>query len=848
MDWSQYTYLIGLCIAALVALYLTVRFSESLMVPSDKIKPQEIIALLVLSCLGIAVVYGAFYLGKACFSYFDVGSDTAEQYVPYYINLLDSIRSKTLGFWNFEYGLGSSFMSYQSWTLDPFNLIVIPLGLLFGNESLSLILTIAQSLKVLCCALLFDYVLLHYCKIPLSRILGSILFAFCGFLMLWGQHYWLGSVLVMAIALTAALEGLMSKRTVPRILLVTIITAATIMMSTYSGFMVMVYATIYAVLRTIHLSDCKSLRSFLSFFVPLAVPVACGVLISLLTVIPYATLLLGESSRVSGGESIAQSAVRYLTDFVPIRWVLPIFSRMLGNGLLSIGADIPASLIPPTDSFAYVNVYEFIQLGFSAGCFILLGQFSNWVARDINPRDRVLIIIASLLCLLYCFNFFLPALFNVFVDPKYRSSFVLAIPVCIALACGWEHRIHSRTISKTNLAVCSFITIVVIVWSLINTVNGRLVCLSYLALTVAISAALYAINNLSGINLRVLLCITLGCVVSSSIIDAFFITNGRDTTTSLNFPYASHSPVDADTQTALNWIKEQDDGIYRIEKLYSDWTRLNDSLIQHYCGISSYNSTLDSDVIEFYQHLWPNILVGDSAYQEYLNDPEHPTLLRLLGVKYILSHDQLAFSWCEEIATFGNVYVYQVNNTNTLLTLSTGAISESVAESFTPEAREQLLSASAIVPDHIAESIAASPAQNPNTTYNGNAIESSGGLIINEPNVSLTQNACANAISGSFTALADNTVVCLAIPNTTGWTIEIDGEQVETYRANYGFIGFTVDSGEHTLNATYTPPNAYIGVIAAVIGTVGCSIFCLSTYKVSARKVPEDSLTRHQPL
>lgn len=830
MDWSQYTYLIGLCIAALVALYVVVCLSESLMAPSDRIKPQEIFALIVLSCLGIAFVYGAFYLGKTCFSYFDVGSDTAEQYVPYYINLLDSVRGKTLGFWNFEYGLGSSFMSYQSWTLDPFNLIVIPLGLLFGNGALSLILTITQSLKVLCCALLFDYVLLHYCRIPLSRILGSILFAFCGFLMLWGQHYWLGSVLVMAISLTAALEGLMLRRTVPRVLLVTILTATTIMMSTYSGFMVMVYATIYAVLRSIHLSDCKSFSSFISFFAPLAVPVACGVLISLLTVIPYATLLLGESSRISGGESITQSATRYLTDFVPTSWILPILSRMLGNGLLSIGADIPAALISPTDSFAYVNVYEFIQLGFSVGCFILLGQFANWVAREIKPRDRVLILIASLLCLLYCFNYFLPALFNVFVDPKYRSSFVLAIPVCIALACGWEHRVHTRTISRSNLAVCSLITIGVIVWSLINTVNGRLICLAYLALAVAATCALYAINKRSVAHFRMLLCIALGCVVSSSFIDAFFITNSRFTTTNQTFPYANNSPVDSDTQTALSWIKEQDDGFYRIEKQYSDWTRLNDSLIQHYCGISSYNSTLDSDVVEFYQHLWPNILVGDSAYQEYLNDPEHPTLLRLLGVKYILSRDQLPYSWCTEVAVFGNVHVYQVNNVNTLLTLSSGAIAESIAASFTPEAREQLLSASAIVPDNIAEDIAASPAQSPNTTYSGNAIESSEGLIINEPSVSLTRNTDAGEISGSFTALADNTIACLAIPNTTGWTIEIDGVRVDTYRVNYGFIGFTVGSGEHTLVATFTPPNAQLAVFSASIGLAGCFLFCLYTH------------------
>lgn len=827
MDWSQYPHLILAAFGAVALLFLLIRLAPTLRGPSRRPKAQEILALVLIVALGIIVVYGAFYTKRFFFSYCDVGSDTSEQYVPYYINLLDNIRNGSLGFWNFEYGLGTSFMSYQSWTLDPFNLVLIPLGLLFGNDALSLILVFVQSLKILCSALLFDYLLSFYCRIALSRILGASLFSFCGFLMLWGQHYWLGSVLVMAIALTVALELLMERYSPLRIALVAVLTALTIMMSTYSGFMVMVYATVYAVLRVLHVADCHSFRDFFKAFAPLAAPVICGIIISLLTVIPYATLLLGESSRVSGGESTAQSALRYLTDFVPLNWILPILSRMLGNGLMSIGADIPPSLISPTDSFAYVNVYEFIQLGFSAACFMLLGQFAHWVVRDASPRDRMLIIIATALCALYCLNFFLPALFNVFVDPKYRSAFSIAIPVCIAIACGWEKRVMTRSVSTSNLACCFTLTTGVVLWSLINTVNGRLVCLSYLVLGSFVFIGLLVGNKAQGIRFNALCCLVLAAIIGSSVIDGFFITNSRAASTEQTFPQASNSPIDADTQAALSWIKSQDDGFYRVEKLYTDWTRLNDSLIQHYAGISSYNSTLDSDVIDFYNHMWPNILVGDSAYQEYLNDPDHPALLQLLGVKYILAHDELSFTWCQLETTFNSVYVYRVLGSNSILSVRSGAIAESDVESIDPNERATMLAASVIVPDEVADAISAAPAQSVGTTYDGAIIETHQGGIVNEPYVGSFTKVDANTITSTFNVLADNSIACLALPHTAGWTITVDGTEVDTFRANYGFIGFTCNAGEHTVVARYTPPNLIAGAICAAIGSISCIAYCI---------------------
>lgn len=826
MDWSRYAYLLGALVMAAAVLALSVRSMPGLTTPSRKKTRSELVLLGLVVALGLLVVYGRFYAGDLLFSYTDVGSDTSEQYVPYYLSLLRSIREGTLGTWSFDYGLGSSFMSYQSWTLDPFNLVLVPLCLVLGDSFLGIALVIVQSLKVVSCAYLFDHLLTSYCEQPLSRVLGASLFSFCGFLMLWGQHYWLGTVLVMTVTLLVALEALMARWSVPRFLAVMVMTALCVLMSTYSGFMIMLFAAVYALLRVIATAPEPGAGSVALRYLGLAAPVVCGLLVSMITVVPYASLLLGESSRVGGeGSSTFSSAAGYLTSFVPLRWVPAILSRLLGSGLICTVSDIPAELVPPTEDFAYVNVYEFIQLGFSVGAIILLGQFAHWVATEARVRIKIVATVAAALCLLYCFNFFLPALSNVFVDPKYRSSFTIAIPVCLAMSVGWEKRVACGRIAKAPLAACSAITLAVLAWSLVGTVDGRAECLVFLAAAVVLTGALLVPTGDDRVR-AALLALACACLVGTSVVDAFFVTNRRSASTSETFPGASAQSADGDTLEALAWLEEQDPTLWRVEKLYTDWTRLNDALVQGYAGVSSYNSTLDSDVIDFYRALWPNMLVGDTAYQEYLNDPDHVSLLRILGVKYLLAHDVLPFVWATQIAQFGDVYVYQVQGAQSILSVRTGAISEGSVSDMDPQRKESLLSASAIVPDDVAAAPSEAPASDGDYTYDGNTVPGPDGQIVYEPFADVTLSG-SSSITGTFSAVADSSVLCLAVPNTAGWKVYVDGAEVETFRVNYGFLGCVVSAGTHTIEARFEPVNLGHGVALAATGALLAATFCV---------------------
>lgn len=827
MDWSLYLYMLPIVFLALALLFAASRLGPRLGAPAPRPTGVERAMLACALVLGIFAVYGNFFLGSQSFAYHDVGSDTAAQYVPYYINLINSVKNGSLGLWSFDYGLGTSFMSYQSWTLDPFNLVIVPLGLLLGTQALSKILVFAQALKILSCGFLFDEVLAYYCERPAARILGAGLFAFCGYLAMWGQHYWLGTVIVMAALMTLFIEKLLSRWTALRYLGLMATTALSVMMSTYSGFMVMLYAAAYAALRTVYVKGCTEPAPFFKAFLPLALPVVCGLMVSCLTVAPYATLLLGESSRVSGGSG-GTGVLGYLASFVPLRWIPAILSRFMGTGLIATMSDIPAELIPPTQDFDYVNVYEFIQLGFGAAAFVLLGQFAHWAFKDADKRAKTLVCIAATLCLLYCFNNFLPALSNVFVAPKYRSVFALAFPICIALALGFEKRVLAGAPARAPLAACTALSLGVLAYSLANAQDGRLESVAYLLVVAALAALLFAWPKLG--QLRVAVPLVLALALGSSVFDAFMVSNNRAWASPQNLAEAQENALASETKEALTWIAGQDSGYYRVEKLYIDWTRLNDALIEDYHGVASYNSTLDSDVVEFYRRLWPNMLVGDSAYQEFINDPDHPALLKMLGVKYLLAHDELNFDWCSQVNQFGNVRVYRLSGVEGVANVTTGAIAESDAQNIDAASQEAMLAASTVVPDSVYAELesGSDDAAMPGPVITGGAEEGLdlSGYTVASNSASLS---ASGEVSGKLTALTSNSVACVAIPHTAGWKVYVDGQEVETYRANYGFIGFTLSAGEHSFAMRYEAPNAKLGITLAVCGAAAGAAICAYT-------------------
>lgn len=820
---TRYLYLVFCVPVGIVLAWFVNRHLNRLTVRESVPTRLERVTLLALILFGVFTIYGAFFLEESYFGYRDEGLDTVDVYVPFYLDLLDSLRDGTFGLWNFQYGLGASILSYQSWLLDPFNFVLVPLGLLLGNMRLSLALVIVQSLKIVLSGLLFDCLLARYCETPLARIIGSLCYAFSGFLILWGQHYWLGGVAVLFTLMLLLLERLRERWSVSRFLYVVAATAMCVGWSPYCGFMVLVCAAMYMLLRIIHFAGTEHLmRDVLTAVFRLLLPVLCGCLIACVTLVPYALYLTTETSRLSsdGGVSLFSSMALYASDFVPVSWLLLILSRLLGSGLVVTGSAYPEELAAPTELFPYINTYEFICLGFGVLSMVLLLQFAHWVCRDVRSRDRVLVVIAALLVALYCVNSFLPSLLNAFSAPKYRSAFALAVPLCIAISLGWERRVQVRMVARAPLAGGLILTVSVLAWSFAMAVDGHKLAGLYLII-VAIGAVMMIWLSQSSCPNAAILALA-AVTFSSTLMDGFFVTNSRVFCTEDDFPAATEA-YSGDTMRALDWLSQNDDSLYRVEKTYADWGYYGDALIEGYRGVNAYNSTGSGGVVTYFEALWPGVVGNNGSTQNYRDTGDALELTMDLGVRYLLSRERQGNPF-ELVDTFGDVSLYRNENAS-MLSGRKGAISESeLMELPTADERRAILTTRVSVPDDVASAL---PSEDGGETVSVNLRLENGRVIVGTPDVAV------------------DSVACLSIPYSSGWRVFVDGSEVETFRANLGFIGFLMPRGSHDLEVRYELPGFEVGACLSVVGLVVAGVLLgVMTWRQSRTGTSSPSDTR----
>ncbi len=106
-----------------------------------------------------------------------------------------------------------------------------------------------------------------------------------------------------------------------------------------------------------------------------------------------------------------------------------------------------------------------------------------------------------------------------------------------------------------------------------------------------------------------------------------------------------------------------------------------------------------------------------------------------------------------------------------------------------------------------------------------------GGLNITEHNETY--------IKGTVTATED-CLLYTSIPYDIGWTVTIDGEEVETFALQEALLYVELSAGQHTVEFSYSPPGFKLGLLASFAGVMLLVIalaVCLLVKKSEASKV-----------
>lgn len=759
-------------------------------------KRRELVAVATITFIGCCFVYGRFLLGQGYYVYVDSASDTADQYIPFYVDVIHSIQDGTFSFWNFNYGLGSSLFINQTWTFDVFNLILIPGGLLFGSQSIPFLLVLIQCIRIILCGILFDRLLLFYCYSTSSRILGSALYAFSGFMMLWGQHYWFASAPFWLALVLLLLERAIQDLTVLRSVLLSVSVAGVLIWSLYLGYMILLFALFYFLIRTAYLPERFSLKRYLRRFALFLLIALSGLLMSCIVAIPVAECLLGDSSRIVSDNtpSKMQVALASFGSFVSIDQFGLYLGRLMSNNLIGLGySDYPI------DSF-----HGGLHAGCSAAVLLLFPMFMAWVyAKAGCCRRKALLTASVLLVLLYMICGFLPQMFYLFSGQDYRSSFVIVPAVCLMIAFVVDRSVLTRSYSLASLTIGFVLSVIVLVASYVMGVPEahRVVIMEMGILCVVLGILVAYLRR----GMRLLYDSVLLIVIASSFLDGYITTNWRlIISDDAAMPITELSDIDADTLEAISFVQKEGDGLYRTEKAYFEFTPAEDSFVQNYIGVSSYNSTLSSGIERFYREMLPHALWGARTdvqcfYQDYSN----LAVDAFLGVRYILSTFDIADDAFMLAAQFGDVRVYELGlPSSSIGHLYDNAISAQQFESMDETQRRNMID-TVVIDD--------APSCNEEASL---------------PSPIDLSMANEGEVKGAYQS-DEVKIAAISIPYNRGWQLYVDGNQAEIEIVNYGFIGFEAPAGEHAFTLIYEPYGWQMGACLSLAGLLLLGSQCL---------------------
>lgn len=787
--------------------------------------------LLSASC---SFIFRDYLYGNDLMIFNDIGSDTWQQYIMNYTSIVNHLRDGSFSFWDFNNGLGINQFNFN--LFDPFLMLLYGVGVVLGPAHMLLYINVIQILKIMVAAFAFYWFLSQFSFSVLSKMITSYAYALNGFLLVWGQHYQFGTVVIYFPLMLLFCEKFIQKKKGKALFPVMVFLCG--IYSVYFTYMCLAATGLYLLFRILML-DGLTWKERIQRFLLGCAEMIMGVGMSLVVFLPMAEVLLDVSSRL---ESDGTGLLDFLRQcFTPYsrKFYLSMLKRMFSSNLQN-----GYGLAKGPQQYV-MNYYEDPVLFCSTLAVFLNVQFLAVLRKaDMTKRaKRVLYGVAALILV----GTALPVggtVFNYFTLPTQRYTFVLMTVFLLLMAWMWD---YMRKGGKLNLVLILAVT-ALMGWAywcgyeqagfqeyrtniLILTVTGILtaVCLTLLCflkdtqirnVILGVMGVVLVVNVVSegGTNYQNRVTMKKTDVPAEVMVQETQRYEEMRTSDDKEIKYRAEieKPQDffremyrVDLADCLNYLKENDPTFYRVEKDYISGTVSMDSSGQGYRGISTYNSVMNGNVKEFVETCYPELFFADHNHYTFWNNVDDNWLAAFLGVKYILSGngepDETKYKLLDQV---GSLYIHEnVLDAQTAHFYTQDISEESLKELCTEENREELLG-EAIALEDGTEIGDASEIQ----TLKSEEQETA------EQNSSVTLDAPQkdSVVTGSVHAEADGYALFM-IPYEKGWSLTIDGEKAELLRGDIGFLACEVPEGDHTILFTFEAPGLKAGTIGSVL-------------------------------
>ena len=780
---------------------------------------QGILLLLTLTALISGIVYWDFLVFSKLLLYKDIGSDTLNVYYPKYIHLADYLRNEGWPGWSFSQGMGQNIFPHSIG--NPFELILI----LTGSENLIYGIAYVEVLKIFLAALLFFLFLRTLDLLPVTAVLGGLLYAFSGFMILGGTWYVFSVDAVYFALLLYALERYFKDGSWHYLVIGIALVAAN---TSFNLYLYAMFILPYTIFRHYHYHQWQPLElvktiGWIIIFGALGACISAIFLIANIQEMISSPRLTGDASLF--GQLLSQSPFQ----MAGIKHNITAISRLFSSDLLGTGSQFSG----------WYNYLEAPMLY----CGLLALLLAPQVFVHLNRPQRISYLLFFIVFLLPVIFPFFRHLFWAFSGEYYRlfSAFVAFILLFFSLH-AFNIIIKSGEINN-RLLIATLITLLSLIAApylydaqlaenIINEKMALMVC-TFLLLY-AFSIILLSKPKLNGIALTGL--ITLVCVELTSF--SWQTINNRPTLTAEG--YHAKTGYNDSSVEAIAKIKQKDSGFYRIEKSYSSGpaihSSMNDSKVHGYFGTKSYHSFNQLNYIRFLDAMEIIDGTNENATRWAKGLKDTPLLLSLASVKYFITKDPehlriLMNYGIQGIEKIGDVFIA----INTLY-LPLGFAYESVmtedeflrlpnGKKYVTLMRAAILTST----DQQAQpQLPSYPAEEIPSSYDINSFVAD---INQRRTATMTiKHFDNNHISGEIKLDAPR-FLFFSIPFDKGWSLKVNGQTKNLVQANIGFSGIALGKGKHEIELTYKTPNLLIG---AAISIISILIFIICAWRFSS--------------
>lgn len=750
-------------------------------------------------CVG---VLGQFLFGNKLLIFTDIGSDTLFSYYPFYYLLASYLSDFHLPLWSFKLGVGASTLTLYQFLYDPFSVIYY----LGGVENISRLIAWVFVIKTFCAAV-FTYVYLRYIGVGLyARTVASVLFAFNGFLMIWGQHYFFASWVVFLPLLLYTFEiWFKTKQWLPVVLCISFMA-----LNIAIFFQVSIFLGLYIIFRIAGEWKTYSVRAWIIWLIKFSGIYALGLGVSAVLWLPeYYLLTSSPRIDIDFFYSLAQIFFNFwhlnTSDYY---W--SFLARIFSNNLQGVGLEYAG----------FINYYESIQLYVGILPLLLLPQLYS----VFSPRAKLIASIALLVVITFLIFPGFSQIMNGFQYPSYRWGYNVIIFELLLAALVLDAMLKQQKINLQLLVATGFLLFVCVVSINLNSLSLNIAAyktivirtFEIIALIAAYSLALYFLivkkNKLEVFSLLlILLCCELILEHRDSFVTRYVLDKGvEQSRSSYFFDYGNQ---------AAQQLKSNDQSVYRVEK--NNWLpSLNDSLIQGYFGLDTYNSLITPAYLNFLKEFGrPGI-----ATRVQWSSLEHPYLADILSVKYHITKniDKLPFGATYKIK-YGDVSIYERNSYLPFGFTYDSYIATTVFNQLNAADRERALLQGAVLdenpPIKLKQMLRIAPLQE-DDNFRGHLK----GDVLNV--VEMGEDKILGNIS-----LEHSKLLFLSIPFDPGWSAYVNGKKSDLYKVNVGFSGLYLAPGDNKVELHYMPPYMKAGAVISML-----SLLMVVALKTRSRK------------